>query len=151
MAHPLHHAQSSARKFGGEPEDFQAVHDWFDFSKSHFGFMTHRALRHHSAGIYEAERVFGTAITTSCGREVPVRFIGEQHVREDCQGRVPTVADWLGRIAPEPWMGNGSLKGVEIIPPEADPAAAWREEAAAGRTILGLAEWLEMHGGAPHG
>jgi hypothetical protein len=26
-----------------------------------------------------------------------VRFIGEQHVLEDL-GRIPTVADWLGRI-----------------------------------------------------
>ena len=30
MAHPLHHAESSARKFGGTPADYQAVHDWFD-------------------------------------------------------------------------------------------------------------------------
>jgi hypothetical protein len=34
---------------------------------------------------------------------VPVRFIGEQHVREDL-GRIPTVEDWLGKILPEPWM-----------------------------------------------
>jgi hypothetical protein len=30
-------------------------------------------------------------------------FIGEQHVLEDL-GRIPTVADWLGRIQPESWM-----------------------------------------------
>jgi hypothetical protein len=30
MAHPFHHAVSSARKFGGVPADYQAIHDWFD-------------------------------------------------------------------------------------------------------------------------
>jgi hypothetical protein len=36
-----------------------------------------------------------------------VRFIGEQHILEDL-GRIPTVADWLGKIQPESWMlGRG--------------------------------------------
>ena len=35
MAHPLHHAISSARRFGGVPDDYQAIHDWFDSSKEH--------------------------------------------------------------------------------------------------------------------
>jgi len=33
MAHPLKHAQSSAKKFGGQAEDYLAVHNWFDESK----------------------------------------------------------------------------------------------------------------------
>ena len=49
------------------------------------------------------EEIFGTTITLSTGRVVPVRFIGEQHVLEDL-GRIPTVQDWLGRIQPESWM-----------------------------------------------
>jgi hypothetical protein len=48
MAHPLHHAESSARKFGGVPSDYQAVHDWFDASKEHLALFTHRAMRHHA-------------------------------------------------------------------------------------------------------
>lgn len=44
MAHPLHHAESSARKFGGVPNDYQHVHDWFDSSKEHLALFTHRAL-----------------------------------------------------------------------------------------------------------
>jgi len=67
----------------------------------------HRALRHHSEGIYMLESIFGTTITILTGRIVPVRFIGEQHVLEDL-GRIPTVADWLGKIQPESWMlGKG--------------------------------------------
>jgi hypothetical protein len=33
MAHPLKHAESSAKKFGGQAEDSLAVHKWFDESK----------------------------------------------------------------------------------------------------------------------
>ena len=40
MAHPLHHAESSARKFGGVPSDYQSVHDWFDASKEHLALFT---------------------------------------------------------------------------------------------------------------
>lgn len=98
MAHPLHHAESSARKFGGAPSDYQAVHDWFDASKEHLALFTHRAMRHHAQGLFEAERVFGLTLSNSAGREIPVRWIGEQHVREDCQGRIPSMADWLRRI-----------------------------------------------------
>ena len=54
MAHPLHHAESSARKFGGVPSDYQAVHDWFDASKEHLALFTHRAMRHHAQGLFEA-------------------------------------------------------------------------------------------------
>ena len=143
MAHPLHHAESSARKFGGQPDDYISVHSWFDATKAHLGLFAHRALRHHTLGIFEAEERFGIALTNTDGRDVPVRFIGEQHVKEDCGGRVPTVADWLGSITPAPWMGRGNL--LEEAPPDGDPAALWREEVMAGRTILGLRDWMERH------
>ena len=107
MAHPYHHAMSSARKWGGEPEDYQKIHDWFDESKAHMADFRHRALRHHTEGIFMAERVFGATIVNSAGRVVPVRYIGEQHVKEDL-GRIPTVADWLSNIKTEGWMlGRG--------------------------------------------
>ena len=48
MAHPLKHAQSSAKKFGGEAKDYLAVHQWFDESKAFFADFRHRALRHHA-------------------------------------------------------------------------------------------------------
>ncbi len=53
MAHPLKHAQSSAKKFGGQAEDYLAVHKWFDESKAFFADFRHRALRHHASGISE--------------------------------------------------------------------------------------------------
>lgn len=83
MAHPLKHAQSSAKKFGEQAGDYLAVHQWFDESKAFFGDFRHRALRHHAEGIFLSERIFGVAITNSDGNQVPVGHIGEQHVRED--------------------------------------------------------------------
>jgi hypothetical protein len=103
MAHPLEHARSSAKKFGGQPEDYLAIHRWFDESKAFFPDFRHRALRHHTEGIFLAERIFGVSVFNVDGSMVPVRYIGEQHVREDL-GRVPTVEDWFTRIHPERWM-----------------------------------------------
>lgn len=48
MAHPYHHAESSARKYGGSPEDYLPIHSWFDASKALFANFRHRALRHHA-------------------------------------------------------------------------------------------------------
>ena len=148
MAHPLHHAESSARKFGGQPADYQAVHDWFDTSKEHLALFTHRALRHHTQGIFEAERLFGQSLTNAAGRTVPLRWIGEQHVKEDCQARIPSLADWLRRIQPEAWMANGH---IDCEPTHAcgDPKVIWMGEVATGRTILGLKDWMDARGVVP--
>jgi len=83
MAHPLKHAESSARKFGGKAEDYLRIHNWFDESKAFLPDFRHRALRHHAEGIFLCERIFGVAIANSEGKQIPVRYIGEQHVRED--------------------------------------------------------------------
>ncbi len=68
MAHSYHHAVSSARKFGGVPEDYIAVHSWFDRSKEIVADFRHRALRHHAEGIWLAETIFGITIVNSTGR-----------------------------------------------------------------------------------
>ena len=108
MAHPYHHALSSSKKYGGVPEDYQALHDWFDQTKAHLPDVRHRALLHSSFGIFLCEQVFGTTLTTSSGRVVPVRLIAEQHVMEDMGGVIPTVQDWLGELPLRPWMARGA-------------------------------------------
>lgn len=111
MTHTYYHAQSSARTFGGEPEDYLIIHEWFDATKESFCDFRHRALRHHSEGIFECERVFGVTLVNSRGKKVPVRYIGEQHIIEDCGGRVPTLADWLSQIQPKSWMARATMIG----------------------------------------
>ena len=103
MAHPLRHAQSSARKFGGSAEDYLPIHNWFDESKAFLADFRHRALRHHTEGIFLAEKLFGVAIVNSDGKLVLVRYVGEQHIKEDL-GRIPTAQDWLSQIKPQRWM-----------------------------------------------
>ena len=109
MAHPWKHAQSSAQRFGGKPDDYLPIHTWFDESKAVLADFRHRALRHHTEGIFLCEKIFGVAITNSEGKEIPVRYIGEQHVKEDL-GRIPTAQDWLTQIKPERWMYGQRLK-----------------------------------------
>lgn len=79
-----------------------------DETKEAFCDFRHRALRHHAEGIFEAERIFGVTVKNSDGKLVPVRYIGEQHVQEDCGGRIPSLCEWLSRIQPEPWMARGT-------------------------------------------
>lgn len=142
MANPYHHAVSSSRKWGGQPGDYIEVHHWFDESKAFLADFRHRALRHHSEGIFLCERIFGHTITLSicsrCGqtedahpwrgsedvllpreclefraKQIPVRWIGEQHVQEDV-GFIPTAAQWLTRIAAEPWMNRSRKLSREL-------------------------------------
>ncbi len=104
MSHAWFHARSSARKFGGEPEDYLAIHEWFDQTKMCWADTRHRAVLHSSFGIFLSEQVFGVTLTrASDGKEVPTRLIGEQHVIEDL-GRIPTIQDWLDRLPYKPWM-----------------------------------------------
>jgi len=107
MTHAVYHAQSSVRRFGGAVEDYLPIHNWLDAPKESFCDFRHRALRHHSQGVFECERVFGLTIRNRAGRDVPVRYIAERHIQEDCGGRVPSVADWLGCIQPRTWMSRG--------------------------------------------
>ena len=143
MAHPLHHSTSSAKKFGGKPEDYQHVHDWFDATKAHTALPHHRALRHHTLGIFETEKIFGRTIKLSNGHKIPTRWIGEQHVLEDCR-RIPTVTDWLESIHLESWMVNGILlpNTEERV---TEPMEQWRAAVANQETTLGLTEWIERN------
>ena len=124
MGHCYHHALSSVRIWGGSAEDYLPLHQWFDESKAITADFRHRALRHHAEGIFMLERFFGPTITLSTGRVVPVRLIGEQHVREDL-GFIPSFADWVRCIRPEPWMGR-----AQPIHRNVDPFASVRKTSA---------------------
>ncbi len=93
------------KTWGGSVTDYQPIHDWFDESKKITADFRHRALRHHAEGIFMAETIFGSTITLTTGRVIPVGWIGEQHVREDL-GFIPSFADWVKAIRPQPWIGR---------------------------------------------
>lgn len=112
MSKPIIHAQSSARKWGGVPEDYLEIHQLMDSSKGAIADNRHRALTHTSWFLSVIlERVFGVTITNSNGKQVSVRDIGEQHILEDFGNKfIPTAQDYLQGIPFEDWMQNG--KGV---------------------------------------
>jgi hypothetical protein len=89
-----YHAKNSANRYGGKPEDYQPIHDFIDSTKAAVGDVRHRAVLHNAFGCFVAERVFGTTITNSDGRKVPVRLIAEEHIIEDL-GSLPTLAQCL--------------------------------------------------------
>jgi hypothetical protein len=115
MGHCYHHALSSVKKWGGTAEEFLPLHQWFDQSKAITADFRHRALRHHAEGIFMLERFFGPTIVLSTGRVVPVRLIGEQHVREDL-GFIPSFADWVRCIRPQVWMGRAQPIHRDVDP-----------------------------------
>ena len=120
MGHCYHHALSSARKWGGTAEDYLPLHQWFDESKEITADFRHRALRHHAEGIFMAETIFGPTLTLSTGRIIPTRWVGEQHVKEDL-GFIPSFADWVKAIRPEPWMGRSAQIEALVDPHLASP------------------------------
>lgn len=95
MAHPVVHAKSSVKKWGGRVEDYMHIHEWFDATKAWTGHSIHRMFRHHSEGIFEVEERYGKSFTNSDGKTVYTRYVGEQHVKEDCNGYIPTAKEWL--------------------------------------------------------
>lgn len=103
---PIYHALKSAKKYGGIPEDYVHIHTFMDSSKAHMADNRHRCLLHSTFGIFIAEQVYGTYITNSDGRIVPVRNIAEDHVEEDMGGTIPSVQDWLKHMPIEEWMAG---------------------------------------------
>ena len=110
---PWIHAKSSAIKFGGVPKDYLPIHDFMDSSKSAHADVRHRCVLHSAFGIYIVEKVFGTNITNSKGKDVSVRDIAEQHVLEDL-GTIPSLGDWLKEMKLETWMGGPKIR-KEVI------------------------------------
>ena len=109
MPKPWIHALSSARKFGGQPEDYIKIHNLMDSSKAVIADNRHRALTHNSWFIgFILELCFGTTFTNSAGKMISVRDIGEQHVIEDMTC-IPSAADYLSELEYKTWMeGRGT-------------------------------------------
>jgi len=119
MAHPEIHAKNSVKLFGGKMEDYLDIHDWFDQSKAFYPDWRHRAMRHHTMGIFECEQRFGKSFINSDGKVVYTRYVGEQHVKED-MGFIPTVGDWLDHMNIQEWMNHQSRKVKDRLNKPAD-------------------------------
>jgi len=110
MSKPYIHALSSAKEFGGKPEDYMDIHELLDSSKATFaGDIRHRALTHNSWFIATIlDKIFGSVRTNSAGKKYSVRDIGERHVSEDYNRKfIPSAQDFLVELEFKPWMNNG--------------------------------------------
>lgn len=113
MSKPYIHALSSAKKFGGTPDDYLDIHNFLDSSKSAVAHNSHRALTHNSWFISVViPAVFGEVFERkSDGKKISSRDIAEQHVLEDYGGRfIPSAQDFLGNLNFQDWMQNGHGK-----------------------------------------
>lgn len=109
MGDVLMHSQSSAKKFGGTPDDYVPIHKFLDQSKLFIADWRHRALLHTTFGISLAEQMFGDLYKRpSDGVAVSTRTIASQHITEDL-GCIPTPEVFLREMPIRPWM-NGFNK-----------------------------------------
>jgi len=108
MGDVLDHSISSAKRFGGVPEDYADIHAFLDSSKTAgIGDWRHRALLHNTFGLGVCERVFGLFHKRpSDGVPVATRTIAAAHVIEDL-GVIPSAADFLRELPLRSWMMRG--------------------------------------------
>lgn len=109
MANAHIHSKSSARKFGGNPEDYLAIHIKMDCSKAYVADNRHRALTHTNFWIHEVMiPIFGYTFKNSAGKDICVKDICEQHILEDFGMKfIPTAQDYLENMDFKDWMQNG--------------------------------------------
>lgn len=109
MANPLIHAKSSAKRWGGKPEDYLAIHELIDSPKATMNNNSSRALTHNSWFAYTIiPKIFGYNIVNSNGRSVDTVDIAMLHILEDFRHKfIPTAQDYLQHLKVQEWMCNG--------------------------------------------
>lgn len=109
--HAEYHARSSAKKFGGVPENYLFIHNFLDQTKLWLPDKRHRLILHNTFGINLIEKQWrGPEIE---GVLVPARLIAEQHIIEDL-GRIPTLETCLKDIPFYNWLGGRITKDLVI-------------------------------------
>lgn len=99
---PQRHSQLSASRRGGSPDDYYALHSFFDTTKELCSDNRHRLL-HNLWGIRRViVPLFGTELRLADTTRVATKDICEaDHVLADFSGKyLPTLADFVGAIAP---------------------------------------------------
>ncbi len=101
---PQRHANLSARRRGGSPDDYYALHAFFDTTKELCSDNRHRLL-HNLWGIRRVViPLFGAELTIAGGASIATKDVCEvDHVLADFSGKyLPTLSDFVCAIATEP-------------------------------------------------
>jgi hypothetical protein len=110
MGNVQFHSESSARRFGGTPEDYVAIHKFLDQSKLYIADWRHMALLHNTFGVSLAEQLFGDLYRRpSDGQSVATRTVAEVHILEDMQA-ILTPAEFLREMPIRRWMNGLTLE-----------------------------------------
>ena len=94
--HYCDHALLSAQKFGCAVEDTLQLHRIMDSSKFFFPASQHRMFSHNLWFIQVLTELIGdTILNTITGEQLSTRDVLYEHCREDHNGKVPSLQDWL--------------------------------------------------------
>lgn len=97
--HYYDHALLSAKKFGCTVQDTLRLHKLMDSSKFFFPASQHRLFSHNTWFIQVLTELVGDTVTNSLnGQTLSVRDILYEHLREDHNGKTPSMQDWLACI-----------------------------------------------------
>ncbi|MDO9569181.1 MAG: hypothetical protein Q7J58_07350 [Hydrogenophaga sp.] len=104
---PIQHARVSARRWGGVPDDYVAIHALIDSTKMLCTDNRHRILHTFWAVQEVVIPVFGHTMHNSAGREVDIKDICEKdHLLPDFQHRfIPTLSDFVAAMDDIPTKG----------------------------------------------
>ena len=97
--HYYDHALLSAKKFGCSVEDTLPLHKLMDSSKFFFPASQHRLFSHNTWFIQVLTELVGdTVVNSLTGQTLSTRDILYEHLKEDHNGKVPSLQDWLACI-----------------------------------------------------
>lgn len=111
--HYYEHALLSAEKFGCAVEDTMKLHKLMDSSKFFFTGSQHRLFSHNTWFVHVLTELIGDTVpNTLTGLELSTRDVLYEHLKQDHNGRTPSLQDWLGCLKIEPgtqdrsWFNN---------------------------------------------
>lgn len=94
--HYYEHALLSAKKFNCAVDDTLQLHKLMDSSKFFFPASQHRLFSHNTWFIQVLTELVGDTITNTLnGQPLSTRDILYEHLKEDHNGKVPSLQDWL--------------------------------------------------------
>ncbi len=94
--HYYDHALLSAKKFNCNMADTLPLHRWMDSSKHFFPANQHRMFSHNTWFIQVLTELLGDVVlNTKTGESMSTRDILFEHCKEDHNGIVPSLQDWL--------------------------------------------------------
>jgi hypothetical protein len=100
---PLQHARITSHRYGGEWQDWIALHNWIDRSKMIFPSMQHRMFLHSDFGEWLTVQIHGEFFEAADSTVVATCELFRDHQVEDV-GRVVPLAEWLREIDEPYWQ-----------------------------------------------